>query len=88
MRKTFPDEGECLWAVRTVGRSGVGVGWKGAHIRKLGPGHDCQGHGWEGAGREEAEGAGPGGGAWGSLLRVAERWQGWLRWQASLREYP
>lgn len=32
---------------------------KGAHIRKLGPGHDCQGT-WVGrAGREEAEGAGP-----------------------------
>ena len=27
-------------------------------------------------------------GAWGTLLRVAERWQGWLRRQASLREYP
>lgn len=68
------------------GASGVGVGWKGTHIRKLGPGHDCQGA-WVG---RAGEGGGRGcraeiGGGLGSLLRVAERWQGWLRWQASLR---
>ena len=52
MRKTCPDEGG------VSGQRGQREE-KGAHIRKLGPGHDCQGT-WVGrAGREEAEGAVP-----------------------------
>ena len=62
----------------SLGSEDSGARWgrggrKGAHIRKLGPGRDCQGA-WVGrAGREEAEGAEPRLGGSGGAR------SGWLR---------